>query len=166
MGLAPRLAWSYDCDEQRIFCGESFSRSARRSMLHGFFRLCNGRMIPLTASASRIQTGHWQIISIRRRVPCPVALRWFRFEASATCAMSCAARVTAVQVQQHLSQSATRVQVDRIGSRQISSSGYNRNRTAFVGAEAGSAARTYSSRGNSSLSHIQPTRRSSEQHGV
>ena len=66
------------------------------------------------------------------------------------------ARVTAVQVQQHLSQSSTRVQVDRMGSRQISSSGYNRNRTAVGGAESGAAARTYSNRGNSSLSHVQP----------
>ena len=65
------------------------------------------------------------------------------------------AHVTVSQAREQFNQSATRVQTDRIGSRQVSSSEYNQGHTAFGGTEAGSAARSYSSRGNSSLSHMQ-----------
>jgi len=63
-----------------------------------------------------------------------------------------AARVSVEQVRQGFSASAVRVRAaDRIGSRQISPSGYSRNRSAFGGMESGSTARVHSSRGYSSL---------------
>ena len=65
------------------------------------------------------------------------------------------ARVTVSQARGQLNRSATRVQTDRIGSHQVSSHAYSQNRTAFGGAEAGKAAKSYSSRGHSSLSHMQ-----------
>jgi uncharacterized membrane protein YgcG len=66
------------------------------------------------------------------------------------------ARASVGQARRQLGRSATRVQTERIGGRQISPAGSGRNRTAFGGAEAGSAARAHSSRGRSSLSRVQP----------
>jgi hypothetical protein len=67
------------------------------------------------------------------------------------------ARVTVNQVREQLSRPAARVETERIGGRQISSGGFSRNRTVFGGVEAGSAARTHSDRGFSSLSRVQPS---------
>ncbi len=63
--------------------------------------------------------------------------------------------VTVSQARQQFSASASRVRAspDRMGSRQIGSSVYNRNRSAFGGMEAGSNARAHSTRGYSSLGH-------------
>jgi len=59
--------------------------------------------------------------------------------------------VTVSQARQQFHASAVRFHTDQFGSRQISPSVYNRNRTAFGGMEAGSNARLHSNRGNSSL---------------
>jgi hypothetical protein len=64
-------------------------------------------------------------------------------------------RPNAAQVQGQLHSSAARVQAsgyaDRIGNRQIGTSGYNHNRSAFGGVGAGASARVHSDRGFSSL---------------
>jgi hypothetical protein len=67
-----------------------------------------------------------------------------------------AARVSVGQARQQLGRSAARVQSERMGGRQISSGGSGRGRSAFGGVEAGSSARAHSSRGNASLSRVQP----------
>jgi len=69
-------------------------------------------------------------------------------------ARSGAAHVTVSQARGQLNRSAARAQTDRIGSHQVSSHGYGQNRTAFGGAEAGKTAKSYSSRGHSSMSHM------------
>jgi hypothetical protein len=61
--------------------------------------------------------------------------------------------VTVSQARAQFHQSAARVSADRFGSRQINSSVYNHNRSAFGGMEGGAAARVHSSRGYSSLGH-------------
>jgi hypothetical protein len=60
-------------------------------------------------------------------------------------------RVTVSQAREQFRAAGTRVQADRFGSRQISPSVYNHNRTAFGGMEGGANARTHSSRGYSSM---------------
>lgn len=66
------------------------------------------------------------------------------------------ARPNPAQVRASIPASAARVQahpvvVDRIGSRRISPTGYNRNLSAFGGSEQGAVARIHSDRGHSSL---------------
>jgi len=67
------------------------------------------------------------------------------------------AHVSVAQARQQFHASATRVNAnrsfDRFGSRQVGSSVYNRNRSAFGSIGNGSSARAFSNRGNASLGH-------------
>jgi len=74
------------------------------------------------------------------------------------------AHVSVPQARQQFHQASLRAQAspDRFGSRQISPGVYNHNRTAFGGiAEGGQATRMQSSRGNSSIGHVQSSGASS-----